>query len=90
MATEVISVHSDLLFMDHTGHLADSGLTIIGESSPACDDSVNIVGKDLRWLWQTDTVYAARELNSFGELHKRNVIVMFWVEVILMDNNFLH
>lgn len=89
VATEVILIHSETLFMDHTGHLADSGLTIIGESSPACDDSVNIVGKSLRWLWQTDTMYAARELNSFGELHKCNVIVMFWVEVLLMDNNCL-
>lgn len=88
-ATEVISVHSELLFVDHAGHLADSELTIIGESSPACDDSVNIVGKGLRWLWQTDPVYAARELHSFGELHQRNVIVMFWVEVLLMDNNCL-
>lgn len=55
--------------MAHAGHLADSELTIIGESSPACDDSVNIVGKGLRWLWQADPVYAARELHSFGELH---------------------
>lgn len=75
--------------MDHTGHLADSGLTVVGKSSPACDDSINIVGKSLRRLRQTDTVYAARELNAVGELHKCNVVVMFWVEVLLMNNNCL-
>lgn len=75
--------------MYHTGRLVDSGLTIIGKCSPACDDSINIVWKSLRWLRQTNAVYATRKLNSFRELHKCNVVIMFRVTVLFMNNNSL-
>lgn len=85
----LFSSKSVLWFMQYMGCLADLGLTVIGKCSPACDDSINIIWKSLRWLRQTNTVYVTRKLNLFRELHKCNVIIMFWVAVHFVNNNSL-
>lgn len=71
------------------GCLEDLGLTVIGKRSPACDDSINIIWKSLRWLRQTNAVYVTCKLNLFRELHKCNVIIVFWVAVHFVNNNGL-
>lgn len=75
--------------MQYMGCLEDLGLTVIGKRSPACDDSINIIWKSLRWLRQTNAVYVTCKLNLFRELHKCNVIIVFWVAVHFVNNNGL-
>lgn len=85
----LFSSKSALRFVQYMGCLEDLGLTVIGKRSPACDDSINIIWKSLRWLRQTNAVYVTCKLNLFRELHKCNVIIVFWVAVHFVNNNGL-
>lgn len=62
-------------------------LTIILQSSPACDKTGSIVWENVRCFRKTDTVHITRELNSRGKFHNSHVVLMIKDEVAVSFMN---
>lgn len=64
-------------------------LTIILQSSPACDKAGGVGWKNMRGLRETYTVYVTCELDRRGQLHHCHIILVIQCEVtvVLMNND---